>query len=133
MSERRVHGDDLTGRRGGYTELKKEIHYFFRKIWVVVLLIGVTTAVGLVGYGFAIREIQDQRAQSCADQNERHDNAIKALREGSNADIQNSDKLGLSPDEIRRRRDVTIGLINAIAPVQDCSKVVETGLDAYLP
>lgn len=125
MSERRTQGDDLTGRRGGYKELKSELYYFFRQIWVIVIAIGVVCTIGLGGFGYLLLKQQQEALERCHNQNIRHDNAITALIVGSNKDIQNADKLGLSPDEIRRRRDVTIDLIDAIAPKTDCNNPVK--------
>jgi hypothetical protein len=132
MNERRTQGDDLTGRRQGYNQLKKELHHFFSRILVVVAIIGITSTAGLFGFGFVLREIQLQREEACLDQNLRHDNALTALRMGSDEDIANAPNEA-AKDEIRRRRDVTITLIEAVAPELDCGKIVQTGLDAYFP
>lgn len=132
MNERRQQGDDLTGRRGGYRVLKGELHSFFRRIWVVVILIGVTSTLGLVGYGFALREIQQQRTEVCENQNLRNANSRQSLIQAAAEDIENAPTAAMKV-EIARRRDVTLGLINAIAPLQDCDQVVQKGFDAYMP
>lgn len=124
MSERRMHGDDLTGRRGGYDKLKEELRQFFHRIWVVVILIGVVCTLGLSGFGYLLREQQQGALERCQNQNIRHDNAISALIEGSNQD-QLSAKTEAARVEIRRRRDVTVGLIDAIAPKTDCDNPVK--------
>jgi hypothetical protein len=139
MTERRKDPNDLTGRRGGYAELKNELHSFFRKIWVVVLTVGVTSTLGLVGYGFAIREVQHQRLEACEAQNMRHDNTEKMLRVASDADIERAKQNlptsqgRVAVEEIENRRDVTLRLIDALQPSQNCDNVVEQGLEAYLP
>lgn len=130
--ERRRDGDDLTGRRRGYDELKGELHHFFRRIWTIVILIGVTSTLALVGYGFALAEIQQQRLEVCKDQNSKHDNTVTKLNDAALFD-ENSRKTEAGKAEVRRRRDVTIALIDAITPVRDCDVVVDTGLSAYLP
>lgn len=119
MTERRQSGDDLTGRRGGYSELKGELHHFFRKIWLVVILIGVTSIAGLAGFGYLLNHEKDDRIQQCENQNTRHDNAVYALIAGSNQDQMNA-KTDAGKIEIRRRRDVTLGLLDALAPKTDC-------------
>jgi hypothetical protein len=132
MTDRRTKGDDLTGRRQGYAALKSELHHFFKKIWVVVILIGVTSVVGLVGYGFAIREIQNQRLDACEAQNERNMNTKAALNKEAAKD-EAKRKTEKGREEVRRRRDVTLGLIDLLQPKLDCNTIVETGWEAYLP
>ncbi len=130
--DRRRQGDDLTGRRGGYSELKNELRHFFKRIWLVVIVIGATSTLALVGYGFALAEIQAQRLEVCRDQNDRHDNTANKLIElAAQDEMQRKTEAGKA--EVRRRRDVTLGLIDALSPHRDCSKVVETGITAYLP
>jgi hypothetical protein len=119
VSERRKRGDDLTGRRGGYEELKKELHHFFKRIWLIVIVIGLTSVVGLAGFGYLLRQERNEALARCENQNTRHDNAIYALIAGSNEDQLNQ-KDSVADEEIRRRRDVTIGLIDALAPKTDC-------------
>jgi hypothetical protein len=74
-------------------------------------------------------DIQEQRADSirdaCTAQNKRHDGSIAALTKGANHDIAHAKELGLKVTEVKRRRDVTIGLLNALAPFQDCEKLVK--------
>lgn len=55
----------------------------------------------------------------CLDQNKRHDDTVAALRAGSDVDIENA-KTKAGKQEIARRRDVTLALIDALAPHQDC-------------
>ena len=119
--------------------MKEELHYFFRRIWAVIIVIGLTSTLALVGYGFALREIQQQRLEVCQAQNARHDNTIAALKTASDKDIEKAKK-GLptsqgkvAVEEIENRVKVTIGLIDALQPKQDCDEVVEQGLDAYWP
>lgn len=120
MTDRRREGDDLTGRRSGYRELKGELQSFFRKIWVIILLIGVLCALALGAFGIVLEQQQKAALERCENQNIRHDNAIYALNFASNQDQLNA-KTEAAREEIRRRRDVTIGLIDAIAPKTDCS------------
>lgn len=124
MTERRTKGDDLTGRRGGYKVLKGELHHFFRQIWSVTILIGVVCTVALGGFGYLLRDQQQDDKARCENQNTRHDNAISALIAGSNQDQLNA-KTEAARVEIRRRRDVTIGLIDYLAPKTDCDHPVK--------
>ena len=125
--DRRIHPDELTGRRNGYAQLEKQLQGFFKKALVAFAVIGVTCFISLLGFGLVLREIQQERFDSCTAQVTRHDAATKALIAGSDEDQKNA------PDEaarkeIRRRRDVTLALIDAISPRQNCKKTVPTGL-----
>lgn len=117
--ERRTNGDDLTGRRGGYKVLKAEIHHFFLRIWIVLILIGTVCTVALGGFGYLLYEQKQDAIERCESTNIRHDNAASALIAGSNED-QLKAKTEEAREEIRRRRDVTMFLINAISPKTDC-------------
>lgn len=117
--DRRTNGDDLTGRRGGYKVLKGEIHHFFFRIWIVLILIGLVCTVALAGFGYLLYEQQQTALERCQIMNTRHDNATNALIAGSNEDQLNA-KTAEARVEIRRRRDVTLALIDAISPKTDC-------------
>lgn len=120
-NERRTNGDDLTGRRGGYKVLKGEIHHFFFRIWLVLILIGLVCTVSLAGFGYLLYEQKQDVLKRCENFNVRHDNATFALISGSNQDLLNA-KTEEARIEIRRRRDVTIALIDSIAPkTPDCA------------
>lgn len=118
--ERRTNGDDLTGRRGGYAVLKAEIHHFFLRIWIVLILIGTVCTVALAGFGYLLYQQKQDTIARCERTNIRHDNAASALIAGSNQDQLNA-KTEAARAEIRRRRDVTMFLIDAISPKTDCS------------
>lgn len=138
-------------RKNGYAEVEEklsesaeifqrhalEIEARFRR-WLVLSLIGfaiigLSAFVALFGYGLVLKsqsdftkDIQQQRREAtlatCEDTNRRHDHTVEALTAGSDLDQEHA------PDEaarveIRRRRDVTIALIDALAPKQDCAKL----------
>lgn len=66
-------------------------------------------------------EIQRQRAENimrdCVDQNNRHDKTVRTLDELLK-------KSGVSPARRAASRQTTVLLINALAPKQDCDKLV---------
>lgn len=72
-------------------------------------------------------EIQQQRKDSirdeCVKTNNRHDGAVNALIKGSDIDQKNASSEEARA-EIRRRRDVTIDLLDAMAPRQNCDQLV---------
>jgi hypothetical protein len=82
-----------------------------RDLWLILI-----TALVLV----SLVQIQAGITDACEKTNQRHDGAILALREGSNVDIANA-PTEAAKSEVRRRRDVTIALIDAIAPKQPCT------------
>lgn len=82
-------------------------------------IIGITSAIALLGYGYILREQHQAALELCKNANIRHDNAILALKLGSDQDQANAANEAARA-EIRRRRDVTIGIINGIAPKIDC-------------
>ena len=155
-------GKDLPDRRKhGYRELEERLEEhvediratqrrFFIGGIVVLAIIGLTTALSIFGFGVILREqgdqqdqiekqaanIQDQRAQAigddCKDQNQRHDQAVNKLMLGAQADIDNAESQA-EKKEIARRRDVTIGLIDALSPVQDCEQLVAESVQAPPP
>jgi hypothetical protein len=107
-------------RREGYAELAQRLDEhanhiserfsrWFRLGLIAFAIIGVTSAIALVGFGYALREIQMQRREICESQNRRHDNTINRLN--------NTDRF--SPEG----RKVTTALVDALVPVQDCSKI----------
>lgn len=127
VEDRRIHPDELTGRRNGYAQLEKQLQKFFRKALIAFAIIGMTCFISLLGFGLVLREIQQERFESCTNQVLRHDAATKALIAGSDQDQANAADEA-ARKEIRRRRDVTLALIDAISPRQNCKKTVPTGL-----
>lgn len=131
----------------GRTEAR--LHRFFKRALIAIAVIGIACAVSLFGFGIVLDEqqqtsdqleqlvkqnkqfaldIQQQRREaileSCTAQNARHDGSVKALVDGSNLDQKNAPNAA-ARKEIRRRRDVTIALLDALAPVQNCQKLIK--------
>lgn len=106
-------------RREGYSELAEKLDAhadeiaarfsrWFRAGLVIISVIGLTSFGALIGFGYALREIQQQRKEICVSQNRRHDNTIL--------------RLGTSDFDPERRR-ITIGLVDALLPRQNCNKI----------
>lgn len=140
-------------RKNGYAEVEEklsesaeefrshalEIEARFRK-WLVVSLIGfsiigLSSFVAVFGFGLIlksqndfVKDIQQQRREAtfndCEETNKRNENTVAALKAGSDVD-QNKALDEAARSEIRRRRDVTIALINALAPTEDCVKLTK--------
>lgn len=121
---------DKVERRKDYKDVKLTIDERMRYVercvrrWLIrgivgFSLIGITSAIAILGYGYILREQHQAVVEACDNSNIRHDNAIKALKIGSDIDQENAPNEA-AKTEIRRRRDVTIGIINGIAPKIDC-------------
>lgn len=116
---------------------------------IVLTIIGLAVTVSLIGFGFTLRaqqntadqleklvksnqdfakEIQDQRRESilssCRAQNARNSATKNALTAGSDEDIRNAPTVA-AREEVERRRDVTLALIDALAPPEDCDEAVK--------
>lgn len=73
------------------------------------------------------RDFQAQRIESirsgCEAQNAKNIASTNALIKGSNEDIRNAPNAAVRK-ETRRRRDVTLALLNALSERRDCARVV---------
>lgn len=146
-------GDELPDRRRhGYKDLEKKLEDHAARIearfrrWLIVSLlafsvIGLTSVVAIVGYGFVLKSqsafsnrIQEQRStavhDACEQTNARNAKTSAALIKGSSQDLMTA-KSEAARAEIRRRRDVTLALIDTLVPVENCEQkardVVEGG------
>jgi hypothetical protein len=98
-------------------------------------IIGLACTVALIGFGITLNEIKDTRTDfvrsNCESQNEQHDNTYKTLQAAAAHDIAQAEKGGSTSQgkvtvaEIQSRRDVTLGLIDALRPKQDCDYLVK--------
>lgn len=143
---RREYDDANAALAAHIEENDARLRRFFKGAIIAMSIIGVAVTVSLFGFGIVLREqqqtadqlaalvkqnqqfakdIQKQRKdaiiESCTAQNVRHDGATKALIDGSDIDQENAPNAA-ARKEIRRRRDVTIALLDALAPVEDCQK-----------
>lgn len=150
--------DDANKALGRHIEANdKRLRKFFIGALIACSIIGLATAAALVGFGIVLDEqqntadqlarivrqnkqftidIQQQRRdsilESCKAQNERHDGSVDALVKGSNEDQKNADSEA-ARKEIRRRRDVTIALLDALAPVENCEEKVKQAVKPPTP
>lgn len=111
-------------------EIDRRLRYFYTRALVAFAVIGITSALAIFGFGYVLsqqtdkgKEIQKQRKafaqEACHETNDRHDRATAALVTGSTSDIQAA-QTEAEKNDIRRRRDVTLALIDVIAPKQNC-------------
>jgi hypothetical protein len=107
--ERREGYAELADKLDGHVaEIEARFSRWFRAGLMIVTIIGLTSAVALVGFGFALREIQQQRREVCVSQNRRHDATLERLKTS-----------GISP----AGRQLTTNLVDALLPVQNCRKI----------
>jgi hypothetical protein len=117
-------------RKHGYVELEEKLDTHAHRLearferWLKLGLIAftimaMTSVVSLVGFGIILKQQHNEIIERCVNQNHRHDNAISALIQGSNEDQLNN-KDTVAREEIQRRRDVTIALLDNLAPKTNC-------------
>ncbi len=100
--------------------IEERFERWFKRGLIAFALIGLATATALGGFGYLLYDQKQDALAACENVNVRHNNAINALIAGSNEDQLNA-KTPEARLEIQRRRDVTIGLIDAVLPVTDCA------------
>lgn len=148
-SGRREYDDPNKALNEHIEENDRRLRRFFIGALIAFSIVGLATTVSLIGFGIVLHQQQDtsnqlkeivaankhlvsdiqrQRRESitdeCTAQNARHNGAVKALNEGAAHDIAHHKELGLRAGEIERRKAVTIALLDALQPVQDCQKLV---------
>lgn len=107
--------------------------FISKALWGFAVL-GIACAIGLFGFGVVLHreglnanEIQKQRKatilRACNEQNDQHDDTYNQLVALAKAD-EAQRKTEAGKREVRRRRDVTLALIDALAPHQNCKKLV---------
>lgn len=113
-------------------EVKARFHRWFVISLAAFAIIALSSAAGLVGFGVLLQnqgkvthDIQLQRRANirgnCEDQNQRNYVTIQRLNK---ALIFATKQHPERKEQIRQSSQVSIGLINALAPHQDCRQVV---------
>lgn len=106
-------------------DLLSRLERFIRKALFAFAIIGITSAIGLLGFGLALRAVQKAREDfirdSCVAQNKRHDKTISAFNEAAAAAMK---KYPTRAAEIRDSVNTNLGIIDALAPKQNCEQLV---------
>jgi hypothetical protein len=120
-------------------DVRRRFHRWFILSLVAGALMGLSTGAGLIGFSIILKkqgraaqvqkkttqEIQQQRRNSifsnCTDQNERHDKTSARLIAAMNKAIEQHPE---QRERIRQSSQVSLGLIDALVPKQDCAAVV---------
>jgi len=159
LPDRRRHGyKELEERLDAHAaEIAHRFKKRYRGMLIAFSIIGLSSAVALVGFGIVLEQqgnqqdrieqlaeenqtlaldIQSQRAKSvrlaCEDQNDRNTQTSDALIAAAEEDAAQRETEA-EKAEVRRRRDVTLALINALQPVKDCQEVVAIALGEESP
>ena len=121
--------DKLTGHAN---EVRDRFHRWFIITLAAFSIIALSSTAGLIGFGVLLtkqgdvtHDIQLQRKTTirgtCEDQNQRNYVTIQRLNRASAFAIKQHPE---HRDDIRQRTEVSIGLIDALAPHRDCLEVV---------
>jgi hypothetical protein len=112
-------------------EIVSKFDKWLRRGLLAFSIIALACGAALIGFGINLSGIKDTRREfvrtTCQDTNRRHDQTYQQLIDLSQED-QNNAKTQAQKNEIKRRRDVTLGLIDALAPKQDCERLVRIAL-----
>lgn len=106
--------------------IEHQLQRWINRGLIAFSIIAVGCVLGLVGYGFVLREIQNQRHSACQGQNDRHDKTV-ALFQQETAKI-----IKKRPEQAKAVRESTaanLRIINALTPRQDCDKLAPRGWD----
>lgn len=115
-------------------KIERRFHRWFVTGLIVFAFMGAACTAGLIGFSVLLskqshftQEIQHQRKTAigagCEDQNDRNATTITKLNEA----VKNEEKKHKSLKakmKVRNNAEVSIGLINALAPHQDCKQLV---------
>lgn len=112
--------------------------FISKALWGFAIL-GIACAIGLFGFGLVLHRealnadnIQKQRKatimRSCREQNVAHDKTYNKLIFLAKQD-EDQRTTEAAKQEVRRRRDVTLGLIDALAPRQNCVMLVTQAVE----
>lgn len=108
-------------------EIRSDFHRWFVRGLIAFAVIGIAVAMALAGFGYLLDREADTNRRLCENQNVRHDNGTTVLMVGSNLDQKNAPNEATRA-EIRRRRDVSLGIIDMVAPKVNCKNPGEVKL-----
>lgn len=157
-SGRREYDDANKALQAHIEHNDRRLRKFFIGALIAFSVIGLATTVALIGFSSVLHEqqktqnqlkalvvqnkkfandIQQQRVDftrsNCETVNTRHDTTTKAFHKAAQQDVKNAKKLGLNPDEVRRREAVTQSIVDLLQPKQDCAALVKQVLNPPPP
>lgn len=122
--------DELVKRLDDHTvAVERRLHRFFAKALAIFAIIGITSAVALLGFGIVLDKFKDTRADyvrdSCRAQNERNKDTIKAFHEEANRLKKQFPEQAAGIDAGVRSN---LRLINTLQPRQDCDRLAKVSV-----
>lgn len=104
--------------------LENRLATWLKRGIIAFAVIGIACAVALVGFGVVLNQIQDTREDfvrtTCDAQNVRHDKAVNKFNKAADESIERNPEFA---KEIEEGRSANIAIIEALAPLQDCTKL----------
>lgn len=89
-------------------------------------VIAIGCVLGLLGYGFVLREIQNQRHEACQGQNDRHDHTVILFKtEAANLVKKHPEQASA----VAESTAANLRIIDSLTPRQDCNKLAPRGWD----
>lgn len=134
-------------RRHTYDALEKKLDHhleiiedrferWFKRGLAAFVIIALCSTAALIGFGINLNQIKDNRERytrtECENTNKRNHDTSAQLTEAAQADIDKRHTQA-GKDEVTRRRDVTLALIDALAPVRNCDYEVDLAMGRVKP
>lgn len=136
LPDRRQHTyEELAKQLDAHTvEVERRLHRFFKKALFIFAVIGITSAVALLGFTLVLGEIKKTRRDFvevlCKEQNRRHDKTIAKFKSASAEAIKRTPKFA---KEIEASVQDNLEIIDALAPKQDCKKLGDVAVGDAKP
>lgn len=136
LPDRRQHTyEELANRLDEHTlAVETRVSRFFAKALAIFAIIGITSAVALLGFGLTLHQFKETRKafvrDTCKAQNKRNRDTIKAFYEEA---LRLEKKFPSQGDQIRQSVQSNLRLINTLEPRQDCTKLSEVSVGEAKP
>lgn len=115
-------------------DIRERFHRWFLISLTAFAVVGLTSSIALVGFGLLLTkqgqftsDIQQQRRDTingqCLDQNNRHNDTVDRLIRAEKVAEKKAATLSAKL-KIRNSVEVSLGLIDSLAPLRDCNEVV---------
>jgi hypothetical protein len=129
--------EDLEKKLDGHIDqIEEKFDRWFRRGLIIIALIGLCCAAALGGVYLVLGEVAETRRDftrsQCEAQN-KHNRDTSAQLTALALQDEKERKTEEAKEEVRRRRDVTLALIDALAPEQDCDYLVKLAVGEATP
>lgn len=114
--------------------IEARLHRFFTKALAIFAIIGLTSAIALLGFSLTLSEIKETRrlfvVATCLSQNQRHDKAVDRFNDASARAIKRAPEFA---KQIRESTDDNLAIIDALAPRQNCVQLGKVAVGEAKP